>query len=299
MRPSPPPPPTSCERGGRPRPHGPLLLGPRCPSPGPPVPGCPPQALAGEGAGLLRLQPRSARGPGSQPRGPRMPLTFSPLGPESPLRPGSPGGPCGRRVGSGSLPIPPPPLPGAHRGVTHHGPGGAVGAWGSWKTLFTLKHSRLRVSCPVPARAHAAPPGLGHSPQGRGSLAGRQAPASRGPPGGRWGQSSQEDPPSRLPPAGGEHMGPSGRGHPAQTLLRPQHPRISRGGGTQFSTFLWKPPGIPPSRQPAGLPAPGVTPAAAIPAAPAAPRVCWLQGGRIPPSQPPGHRHGLASQVSS
>lgn len=69
-------------------------------------------------------------------------LTFSPLGPESPLSPGSPGGPCRRRWrGQVGLPIPPSTTArGASREVTHHGARGAIGAWGSRETLFTLKH---------------------------------------------------------------------------------------------------------------------------------------------------------------
>lgn len=85
--------------------------------------------------------------------GPRVPraaaaeddLTFSPLGPESPLRPGSPGGPCG-----GKVRVRFSPHPALHRcrgswDITHHGAGGAVRAWGSRETLFTLKHSRPSV----------------------------------------------------------------------------------------------------------------------------------------------------------
>lgn len=46
-----------------------------------------------------------------------------------------------------------PTTAGAPRDVTHHGAGGAVGAWGSRETLFTLKHSRPSVSPALPRHA--------------------------------------------------------------------------------------------------------------------------------------------------
>lgn len=100
-----------------------------------------------------------------------------------------------------------PTTAGAPWEVTHHGAGGAVGAWGSWETLFTLKHRQPSVNpaepchaCPCLSPPHPCPEV--HSPRGPGSLAGHPARASQGRPGGQWGQSSQEGLPSQLPPAG-------------------------------------------------------------------------------------------------
>lgn len=44
--------------------------------------------------------------------------------------------------GSESCPAPPSTPARAPWDVTHHGAGGAIGAWGSREALFTLKHSR-------------------------------------------------------------------------------------------------------------------------------------------------------------
>lgn len=165
----------------------------------------------GRSKSLLSLRPRvtNLKAPSHNCRGREVPLTFSPLGPESPLRPGSPGGPCGRRQRDQS---PHPrgfgrqthPTPLTMGNVTHHGAGGTIRAWGSWETLFTLKHRDAPNELLGHPSFHLAtpPPLTAYSPQGQESLEGHQVQASQGPPGDRWGQSSQEGLPSQLLPAG-------------------------------------------------------------------------------------------------
>lgn len=168
-------------------------------------------------------------------------LTFSPLGPESPLRPGSPGGPCrGRWRGQAVLPPCLPPLLGSPWG--RHSPWGLGGRRGlgiPGDLVHPETQPALRVSPVGDARprAHAAPSQAspGHSPRGRGSLAGRPARASPGPPGGQWDQSSQEGLPSQLLPAGRQaDSGHPGPGHGSETpgglaraLDTPRYPRAA------------------------------------------------------------------------
>lgn len=121
----------------------------------------------GRGCRLVAFAATECEGPGVTTLWP--PYLF-PFGARVSFEAGESWGALWEEGGSGSRPVPPPPLPGAPRGTTHHGTGGAIGAWGSRKTLFSLKHSRSPYEPPppppVPPRATPvpAPPSRASSP---------------------------------------------------------------------------------------------------------------------------------------